>query len=96
MAEMLYEDKQLKVQFDPKIEGHWLQIKDTSYFIPRGILQEAARTRREELEDKLNNLNPQILFAARWVGLSVDAIGYALSQARVEELEKELSASYRR
>ena len=90
--EPLYEDGQIVIHYCMNHNGaHILNIGDGSYFLDAGILDDLATTPRGDLTGKLDSVNPAIVRDARQHGMSVDSIGMALAQARVRELEKELS-----
>lgn len=91
--EILYEDKQqLKVIYDSKNGAYHLCIDNNSYVFL--YLDELARSPSGSLTRKLDLINPAIVHDARQHGMTVDSIGMALAQARISELEKELSHAY--
>jgi len=87
--EPIYQDNQLKIEFHAS-EEYFLLLKDkkgkeTSYLLPRGILQELAQTQRGGIERKIGAFNEEILHAAKQEGISVDSLHVALCQAYAEE-----------
>jgi len=99
----LYEDGQLKITFlhspepgeNDKIistEDHELWIKekdeDQRYALPRGCLNEFAQTKRDRLESKLRNMNPEIKSALEKNGLTIDSAHIAICQAYIENEER--------
>lgn len=83
----LYEDSQLLVDYLPNcIEDHFLLIKpDGNYIIPRGCLEDFARTSRDRLKSKMMTLHEFMVREAREKGLSVDSLGLAIAKAYIEE-----------
>lgn len=97
----LYGDRQLKITYllDQKgkitsIEDHELWILDANaqtqrYILPRSTLKEFARTPRDKLEQRLENLHPGIYLTLRnKTSLTIDSIGVAIAQAYIEELRR--------
>jgi len=87
-SKVLYEDGQLKVEVSREEERCSLWIGDTSYIFSRDAMIELAKTSRGDLASRLDGINPLILINAGEKGLTPDAVGMALSQARVREIEK--------
>ena len=87
-SKVLYEDGQLKVEVSREEERCSLWIGDTSYIFSRDAMIELAKTSRGDLASRLDGINPLILINAGEKGLTPDAVGMALSQARVIEIEK--------
>jgi len=88
----VYQDNQLKIEFHAS-EEYFLYLKDKtgeerSYFLPRGILQELAKTKRGGIESKIHAFNESILNAIEREGISVDSLHVALCQAYQEEQER--------
>ncbi len=96
--EVLYEDERLRVTYLPRVDLHNLVI-DGDYLITldRGVLEELAKTSFTELRRKLDTIDPSFIHYQWLKGppLSSERIGYAISQARIKELEDELHAAYR-
>lgn len=90
----LYQDKKIRIDYlSHSVEDHLLFIKpecgeEIGYIIPRGVLSELARTKRGGIENKLNAMNPLILSEAKQVGIGVDGLHVALSQAFREEEDR--------
>jgi hypothetical protein len=94
MADPLYKDKQLSVQVCANADGHILSFGNNNYFFDRSLLKDLTQTPRGSLENKLELVNPGIMINAQENGLTADSIGVALAQARIAELEEELSHAY--
>ncbi|MEK6847511.1 MAG: hypothetical protein AABX50_00095 [Nanoarchaeota archaeon] len=99
--EVLYEDPRLKISYFPERDLHSLLI-DGNYSInlDRGILEELSKTPLTELRNKIDILDPSFInypwskLGWKISPLSSERIGYAISQARIKELEDELRAAY--
>jgi len=88
----IYQDNQLKIEFHAS-EEYFLYLKDkkgqeNGYLLPRGILQELAKTKRGGIESKIHAFNEGLLYAIKQEGISVDSLHVALCQAYLEEEEK--------
>ena len=87
--EPIYQDEQLKIEFHAS-EEYFVCLKDktgeeTGYFLPRGVLQELALTKRGGIERKLFNSNERLLHAIKEEGISIDSLHVALCQAYAED-----------
>lgn len=84
--EPLYQDGKLKIDYLPKcVEDHELFIKDRgSYALPRGVLQDLARTPRGGIGRILDTFNPSILDTLNQEGIDIDGLHIALCQAYME------------
>ncbi len=94
----LYEDTKLKITYllDNKgkiasIEDHELHFLTSGnrHLIGRGILRQLAHASRSDLENSLKNINPKINGERMQESLSFEAVGLALAQAYIRELEKQ-------
>jgi len=85
---VLYEDGQLKVEVSREEERCSLWIGDGCYVFSRDKMIELAKTSRGDLASKLDGIDPLILINAGEKGLTPDAVGMVLSQARVIEIEQ--------
>lgn len=94
----LYKFGNLKIVTWPQEEeGHFLYIgdMDRGYALMRGVLKDlASRKDISSLAGSLNAVNPEILHEAIEHNLLPQDIQIALSQARIKELEQEVSAAY--
>ncbi|MDP4012370.1 MAG: hypothetical protein Q8R00_02085 [Candidatus Nanoarchaeia archaeon] len=92
MTEHLYRDDKLKIDYFPNhTDDHLVYILDgnsgeeLSYILPRGILDELARTPRGGIEDKLQWSFQQLLFALKKEKITLDGFHVAICQAFMEE-----------
>ncbi|MEK6823854.1 MAG: hypothetical protein AABY06_02350 [Nanoarchaeota archaeon] len=95
MRKELYSDQKIKVTyFRDLIDEHDLIIGDKHILLQRGVLEELARTSSEEFKFKLHAIDPDFNYSLKKLNLSYAEIGFAIAQARVNELEEELSKAY--
>ena len=84
--EPLYNDGKLKIDYLPKgVNDHILFIKDRSYALPRGALEEFAKTSTEEIWIRIHHFNDSILYDARQENIGVGEIHEAIQKAYQEE-----------
>ena len=91
--EVLDEDPRLKVIYSPERDLHSLIIDgDYSNNLEDGVLEELCKTPFSDLRNKLDIIDPSFIHFQWSKGhpLSSERIGYAISQARIKELEDEL------
>ena len=87
----LYQDEKLRIDYHPNtVVDHILYIKEemgreANYVIPRGILEELAKTKRGGIEGKIVNFNADILHAIEVEGIGIDGLHVALCQAYEEQ-----------
>ena len=90
-SNFLYEDVNFKVEFDPGKRSHWLYVVGmSSHYLQEGIFEELAETSLDGLEDKLDAVDRLIMHSVREAGFHTVNVAYALSQARIVELQQEL------
>ena len=71
---VLYKDPQIRIEFNPKSpEDHIIYLskrgeEDSRYHIPRGCLEELAKTRRDEAGSKMRILNVDMVRKAYRLG----------------------------
>lgn len=94
--EILYDDGKIKVVYQPERDGHGLILDGQLIFLDHGVLEELARTSRRDLISKFNSVYPDFGYIIGSAGLSYETIGLVIAQARISELENELSSSYRK
>ena len=92
---ILYEDRNFRVEYNPvSHEDHILYVtkngEEQGVHIPRGVLEEVARTKGlDNIERKLNTLNPSLKWVTEHDGLTMPDVALALTQARLKEVENE-------
>lgn len=86
----LYEGRKMKITYQPKADAHNLVIGDNLIVLERGVLEELSRTPIEGLTAKLNAINPLSEDIFKKENITYEAIGFAIAQARIIELEEEL------
>jgi len=90
----LYQDERLRIDYHPSsVEDHLVYIKERAgeeinYLIPRGILEELARTPRGRIERKINLWNDELVYRVKREGIGVDGLHVALCQAYIEQKER--------
>ena len=90
----LYQDERLRIDYHPSsVEDHLLYIRERAgeeinYIIPRGILEELARTPRGEIERKITNWNDELIYRIKREEIGVDGLHVALCQAYIEQEER--------
>ena len=95
MTEEILYDKELKIISRPQADAHHLIIGGKYLIVlERGVLDELSRTPVEGLRGKLNAINPDSDSILRRGALSYEKLGWALTQARLIELELELNQAY--
>ncbi len=95
MGKNLYDSKKIKINyFRDLIDEHDLIIGDKHILLQRGVLEELAGTSSEEFKFKLHAINPDFDYSLKELNISYAEVGFAIAQARVNELEEELSKAY--
>ena len=90
----LYEGRKIRIIYQPEADAHHLIIGENLIVLERGILDELSRTSPEGLEMKLDAVNPSSDYILKSEGLTYEAVGWAIAQARLVELEDELNYAY--
>lgn len=93
-TEIAYQDDKIRIEYYPKADGHILILGKQILFIPRGTLEELARTPITKLKDKISAIDPNFDPALQKYASTYERVGLAISQARVKELEEELRDSH--
>ena len=93
----LYQDAELKVDYYGNHDEYGLWIRNARLeakggsqegnlnYMPRGVLEDLARTPRGEIVSKIETFNSKILFYLKEARISVDALHIAICQAYIEE-----------
>lgn len=89
----LYKTENFKVEYNPHShEDHILYIKNEPFHIPRGVLDELSRTKEiSQIERKLNAMNDRIVYFLKENQLDVSDLALVFTQAKIFELEEEVS-----
>ncbi len=91
-SRLLYEEGNIKIYQAEIPEEHDLIVGDTHCYLPRGILRECAITDKEGLMQRLEAINSIFLNQLIKRGaVSLECLGWAISKARIIELEQEVS-----
>ena len=93
--EVLYDIGKIKIVYQPSRDGHGIFIDGQLVFLARGILEELSRTPGKDLIHKLNLVDDGLGYILEREGITPITLGLAIAQARISELENELSSSYR-
>ncbi len=96
MGKFLYTDDKIKISYyEPTFDEHVLNLCNNSItLLQRGVLEELARTSREEFKFKLHAIDFDFDYSLKELNISYAEVGFAIAQARVNELEEELSKAY--
>jgi len=87
----LYKDGKITIDHHPRagIDDHELILKkdreNSHYVLPRGILDELARTPRGGIGRKIANFNEMILHDLKLENISVDGLHVAICQAYIKK-----------
>ena len=93
--EVLYDVGKIKIVYQLERDGHGVFIDGQFIFLARGVLEELARTPGRDLIYRLNLVDDGFGYILEREGITPIALGFAIAQARISELEKE-NHSYRR
>ena len=93
--ETLYDDGRIKVVYNTKRDLHFLTMGSNSVVLDRGILDDLAHTSRgHDFRNKFEAVDPTIEHILESQHLTYDTVGFVIAQARLRELEAELSQVY--
>ncbi|MEK6859903.1 MAG: hypothetical protein AABX54_03745 [Nanoarchaeota archaeon] len=87
---LLYQDPQIKIYQRGSPNEHDIEAGKLYCYFGRGILKELAESDTERLRRSLEVMNPPFLFGLITSTLSLDRLGWAISKARISELEQEI------
>ncbi|MDP3992151.1 MAG: hypothetical protein U1B79_01400 [Candidatus Pacearchaeota archaeon] len=91
--EKLVECSKIRISSDSDADVHRLVIGGKYLIVlERGVLEELSRTSAEELKGKLDAVNPDSAYFLEKANLTYEAVGFAIAQARLIELEREFEA----
>ena len=93
MEKPLYEDSQIKVDRHPTNGGYFIKVQeegeDGVYTLNDGSLEQFDRMSRDRLKETIRDMDLSLLFNVTASSkISADSIGFALSQARMEEMRR--------
>jgi len=89
-AKRLYKDKVIGIYSAEAINEHDLIVGDAHCYLARGILRECAETDLKGLEQRLDLVNPFFLHHLFTQKISLEQVGWAISKARITELNREV------
>ena len=94
---VLYRDGRITISQRDSIEDHDLVLEGVRggyCLLQRGVLDDFARRDGIRLREGLAVMNDSFLFALERTNISLDYLGRALAQAKMKELEYQLSDAY--
>ena len=94
---VLYSDGKITISQRESIEDHNLVlvgVRGGYCLLQRGVLDDFARKEGIRLREGLAAMNDSFLFALEHTDISLDYLGRALAQAKIKELEYQLSDAY--
>ena len=85
-------DEKIKITYSNlSFQEYLLVLGPSHFFLGKGVLEELARTPIAEIKEKLNSIDPSIDGAAFNVQVGYTDLDFALKQARINDLEKQVS-----
>lgn len=90
MTRELYKDDKITI-YDTKVpDEHEIKAGNLFCYFSRGILRQLSTRNSEGLRQDLENVNRDFLMRLGRQGISLEELGWALSKARINELEQEV------
>jgi hypothetical protein len=90
-SKRLYKDGDIEVYSADTIDEHNLIVGNSYCYLSRGILKECSETDSAGLEQRLDAIHPFFLLQLHNQRVSLERVGWAISKARIKELEKEVA-----
>ena len=94
---VLYRDSKITISQRESIEDHNLVLEGVRggyCLLQHGILDDLAKRDDVRLREGLAVMNDSFLFELEHTDISLDYLGRALAQAKIKELEYQLSDAY--
>jgi len=90
MEKLLYECDGIKIYEENIPDEHKVQVGTHFCHLPSGILKQLSQTDPKGLEQGLETVNPLFLNRLREQGISLEDLDWAISKARMVELDREV------